>query len=131
MKAKDSKETVGAFLNMITKKNRPKKNWVDKGTEFAREFEKVCSAVGIQIYSTMSETRAAFAKRTIQCLKNILQRNMEDHGYKYIHNLSQFVTTLNSRKRLFDILIPKECQEFRYFVPSVQQAPTRVQKTQD
>ena len=35
MKTKGSKETVSAFLTMITKKNRPKKNWVDKGTEFA------------------------------------------------------------------------------------------------
>ena len=35
MKRKDSKETVRAFLTMITKKNRPKKIWVDKGTEFA------------------------------------------------------------------------------------------------
>ena len=32
MKTKDSKETVPAFLTKNTKKNRPKKNWVDKGT---------------------------------------------------------------------------------------------------
>ena len=31
-KTKDSKETVRGFLTMITKKNRPKKVWVDKGT---------------------------------------------------------------------------------------------------
>ena len=31
MKAKDSKETVCAFLTMNTKKNRSKKVWVDKG----------------------------------------------------------------------------------------------------
>ena len=30
MKTKDSKETVRAFLTKITKKNRPKKFWVDK-----------------------------------------------------------------------------------------------------
>ena len=40
MKSRDSKETVRAFLTMITKKNRPKKIWVDKGTEFAGEFKK-------------------------------------------------------------------------------------------
>ena len=38
MKSKDSEETVRAFLSMITKKNQPKKIWVDKGTEFAGEF---------------------------------------------------------------------------------------------
>ena len=40
MKTKDSKKTVGAFLTMITKKNRPKKFSVDKGTEFGGVFEK-------------------------------------------------------------------------------------------
>ena len=30
MKSKDFKETVHAFLSMITKKNRPRKIWVDK-----------------------------------------------------------------------------------------------------
>ena len=38
MKSKDSKETVRAFSTMITKKNRPKKIRVDKGTKFAGEF---------------------------------------------------------------------------------------------
>ena len=51
MKTKDSKEMVPAFSTMITKKNRPKKTWVDKGTEFAGEFEKLCKAEGRQIYS--------------------------------------------------------------------------------
>ena len=82
MKTKDSTETVRAFLTMITKKNRPKKNWVDKRKEFAGEFEKLCKAEGIQIYSTMSQTKAAFAERTIRSLKNILYRYKEDNGYK-------------------------------------------------
>ena len=38
MITKDSKETVRAFLTMITKKNRSKKIWVGKGTEFAGGF---------------------------------------------------------------------------------------------
>ena len=106
-KSKDSKETVRAFLSMITKKNRPKEIWVDKGTEFAGEFEKLCKAERIQIYSTMSGTKAAFAERTIRSLKNILYRYMEDNGYKYILKLTQFVTTLNSRRNCLIDLIPK------------------------
>ena len=39
MKTKDSRETDRAFLSMITQKNRPKKTWVDKGTEFAGELK--------------------------------------------------------------------------------------------
>ena len=98
MKTKDSQETVEAFSSMITKKNRPKKIWVDMGTEFAGAFKKFCSAEGIQVYSTKSETKAAFAERTIRSLKNKLYRYMEDFGYKYIHKLPQFITTLNSRR---------------------------------
>ena len=49
MKTKDSKETVRAFLTMITIKIRPKKLWVDRGTEFAGGFKKLCKAEGIQI----------------------------------------------------------------------------------
>ena len=107
MKSEDSKETVRAFLSMITKKNRPEKVWLDDGTELAGEFKKLCKAEGIQIYSTMSETKAAFAERTIRSLKNILYHYMEDNGYKYIHKLTQFVTTLSSRRNCSIDLIPK------------------------
>ena len=64
MKTQDSQETVKAFSSTITKRNQPKKFWVDKGTEFAGAFKKFCTAEGIQVYSTMSETKAAFAERT-------------------------------------------------------------------
>ena len=107
MKTKNSKETVRAFLSMITKRNRPKKIWVDKGIKFSEEFKKLCKAEEIQINSTMSETKAAFADRTIRSLKNILYRYMEDNGYKYFHKLTHFVTTLNSRRNCSTDLIPK------------------------
>ena len=96
LKTKDSMETVKTFSKMITKKKRPKKIWVDQGTEFVGEFKKFCSAEGIEVYSTMSETKAAFAERTIRSLKNFLYRYMEDNGYKYIHKLPQFIAAKNS-----------------------------------
>ena len=98
MKTKFSQETVKAFSSMITKRNRPKKIWVDKGTEFAGPCKKFCAAEGIQVYAPMSETKAAFAERTIRSLKNVLYSYMEHFGYKYIHKLPQFITTLNSRR---------------------------------
>ena len=61
MKTKDPQENVKAFSSMITKRNTPKKVSVDKGTEFAGAFKKFCAAEGIQVYSTMSETKGAFA----------------------------------------------------------------------
>ena len=97
LKRKDSQETVKAFSSMITKRNRPRKIWVDKGTQFAGAFKKFSAAEGIQIYSTMSETKAAFAEQLIQSLKNILYRYMEDFGYKYLHKLPQFITTYSRR----------------------------------
>ena len=106
IETKDSKEAVRTFLTMLTKKNGPKKNWVAKGTEFAGEFKKLCKVEGKQIYSTMSETKAAFAERTIRSLKNKLYYYMEDNGYKYIHKMTQNVTTLNSRRRCSIDLIP-------------------------
>ena len=98
MKTKDSQETVKAFSSMITKKESTKKIWVDKGTEFAGAFKRFCTAEEIQVYSTMSETKAAFAERTLRSLKNILFRYMEDYGYKSIHKPPQFITTINSRR---------------------------------
>ena len=65
MKTKDSQETVKAFSTLMTKRNRPKKIWVDKGSEFAVTFKLFCAAAWIQVYSTMSETKAAFAERTL------------------------------------------------------------------
>ena len=75
-KTKDSQETVEASSSMITKKNRPKNIWADKGTEFAGALSKFCAAEGIQVYSTMSETKAVFAERTIRSLQNFLHRYM-------------------------------------------------------
>ena len=110
MKTKDSKETVRAFLTMITKKNRPKKIWVDKRTEFAGEFKKLCKAEKIHIYSTLGETKAAFAERNKTVPEKILYRYMEDNGYNYVHKFTQFVTTLNSRRNCSIDLIPKNVQ---------------------
>ena len=49
------------------------------------------------MYSTLSETKAAIAERTIRALQNIFYHHMEDYGYKYIHKLPQFFATMNSR----------------------------------
>ena len=67
IKTKDSKETVKTFSKRITKK-RAKKIWLDQVTKFAGVFKKFCSAEGVEIYSIMSETKAAFAERTIRSL---------------------------------------------------------------
>ena len=96
------------------KKESSQKNCVDKGTDFAEEFKKLCKAEGIQIYSTMSETETGYAERTIRSLKIILYRYMEDNGYKYFQKLTQFVTTLNSRRNCTIDLILKNVQNSEF-----------------
>ena len=110
------------------KRNRPKKTWVDKGTELAGEFQKLCKVEGIQTYSTMSETKAAFAERTKWSLKNILYRYMEDNGYKYSHKLVQFVTTLNSRRNCSIDLIPKIVKNSDLLSILYSKAPRKIRK---
>ena len=73
------------------------KNFGRSGDRKFGELKNFCSAEGIEIYSTMSATKAAFAERTIRSLKNILYLYMEDYAYKYVHNLPNFFVTMNSR----------------------------------
>ena len=97
MKTKYAKDTLQAFKKMISKKNTPDKLWVDKGTEYGGTFKKFCKENSIEVYSTMSETKAAFAERAIQSLKHIIYRYIEDHDEKFIHKLPQFVSTMICR----------------------------------
>ena len=114
MKSKDAKETVRAFEKMITAKSKPKKIWVDKGTEFAGAFKKFCQDRKITIYSTMSETKAAYAERAIRSLKNIIYRFMEENGYKYIHKLNNFVSTMNTRTNRSIKMVPAQVKNSDY-----------------
>lgn len=92
-----AKTTKRAFVKMITD-YRPKKVWVDQGTEFEGEFKKYCRDLGITIYHTFSETKAAYAERTIRSLKNIIYRFLEEsESYRYLPKLQSFVKTLNTR----------------------------------
>ena len=79
-------------------------------------------------YSTMSETKAAFAERTKRSLKNILYRYMEDNGYKYIHKMTQFVTTLNSRRNCSIELIPKNVKSSDFLSILYSKPPREIRK---
>ena len=62
----------------------------------------------------MSETKAAFAERTIRSHKNISYRYMEDYGYKYIHKLPQFTATMNSRNNRSIDMKPNHVKNFDF-----------------
>ena len=68
------------------------------------EFWKTCETERTQLYQTMSETKAAFAERTICFSKNLFHRYMGHYRYKDIHNLSHFVTIRNHTKKYKKVL---------------------------
>ena len=107
MRTEDSEESVSAFLTTATKTIRPKKIWFDKGKEVAEEFEKLCKVEVIGNYSTMSETKAAFAEPALRSLENSLYRYMKHKRYKYFHSLTQFLSTLTSRRNCAIDFIPR------------------------
>ena len=45
---------------------------------------------GINVYSTMSGTKAAFAERAIQSLKEIKDCCIENHGKEFVLKMDQF-----------------------------------------
>ena len=67
-----------------------------------------CKEKDIEVYSTMSETKAAFAERAIQSLKYIIYRYIEEHGEKFVPKLQQFVSTLNCRKNRSSGKLPRD-----------------------
>ena len=72
----------------MIKTKQPKKVWVDKGTEFKGEFEKLCFKREIIKYNTHSEKKSAFAKRNIRSLKSIIYKYLEfEWTYSYIDKL--------------------------------------------
>ena len=98
MKTKYAKDTFQAFRKMISRKPILEKLWVDKGTKYGGTFKKFCREKNIKVYSTMSQTKSAFAERAIQSLKHIIYRYIEDHSETTVPKLLQFVSTLNCHK---------------------------------
>ena len=108
MRSKSALETTKAFKKMIAKV-KPQKVWSDKGTEFKGAFKQLCDKMGIETYTTASETKSAFAERNIRSLKNIIYKHLENKWtYQYINKLPQFVQTINSRVNRVTKLAPNK-----------------------
>ena len=59
-------------------------------------FKNILQGEDIEVYSTVSETKAANAEKAIQSLKDIIYRHIEDNSHKFVPKLQQFVSNLNS-----------------------------------
>ena len=108
MKSKYATTCMDAFKKMI-KVKQTKKVWVDQGTEFKGSFKNLCEKKGIEIYTTHSEKKSAFAERNIRSLKNIIYRYLEDKWtYSYITKLQDFVNTINGRTNRVTKMAPNK-----------------------
>ena len=96
------------FTSFQKNKNTPEKLWVDKRTDYGGTFKNFCKEKDIEVYSSMSETKAAFAERAIQSFKHIIYRYIEDHGENFVPKLQQIVSTLNCRKNRSIGKFPRE-----------------------
>ena len=111
MKTKSAADSTRAFKRMITK-SIPEKIWSDKGSEFKGEFKQFCDSKNIDIYSTHSGTKSAFAERNIRSLKNIIYKHLEKRwSYQYIKKLHDFVDIINSRVNRVTGLAPKKVSD--------------------
>ena len=111
MKTKSATDATRAFKRMI-RKSIPEKVWSDKGTEFKGEFKQFCDSKSIEIYSTHSETKSAFAERNLRSLKNIIYKHLEKKwSYHYINKLHDFVEIINSRVNRVTGLAPKKVSD--------------------
>lgn len=89
--------------------NKPEKIWVDKGREFAGQFSEFCKDHSIEIYSTHSETKSAFAERNIRSLKALIFKFLHENNTDvYVEHLQEFVNVINCRVNRVTKLAPKD-----------------------
>ena len=77
LKSKYATTTADAFKKTI-KSKRPKKVWIDAGTEFKGSFSALCQKNEIEVYRTFSEKKSAFTERNIRSLNNLIYKYLED-----------------------------------------------------
>ena len=95
----ESSNNLRAFKKLICQIINPEKLCVDEGTaENGGTFENFCKEVNIEAYSTMSETKTAFAEKSFWSLNQIIYRYIADYGEKFVSKLKQFVSNMNCGK---------------------------------
>ena len=128
LKSKYATTNADLFRKM-TKSKRPKKVWVDAGTEFKGSFSTLCQKNEIEVYKTFREKKSAFAERNIRSLKNLIYKYLEDKGtYSYINQLQSFLQTINSRVNRVTKLAPNNVtkKDVPYLISLVFDASTKL-----
>ena len=78
LKDKKGISVVNAFQKILNQSgHKPKKIWVDKGSEFYNiSFKKWLKDNGIEMYSTNNEGKSVVAERFIRTLKSKIYKHM-------------------------------------------------------
>ena len=98
---KTGKSIVEAFQHIINKSNRkPKKLWVDQGTEFYnRSFKKWLDDHNIDIYSAYNEGKAVIIERFNRTLKERMWKYFSaKNTHHYLDILNQLIQRYNTTK---------------------------------
>ena len=96
MKRKYATDCVEAFKKMI-KSKQPENVRTDKGTGFKGVSKTFYDKKGINLSTTESETKPAFAERNIRSLKNLIyQYPAENWTWIYFDDLQKFVNTITA-----------------------------------
>ena len=108
IKNKTGKNIVEAFNSI--KFNKPKKLWVDNGSEFYNKtFKKWLNDNNIEMYSTFNEGKAVVIERFSKTLKNKMFKYFTANGtYRYINILSSLINEYNNKKHSSTKLSPNE-----------------------
>ena len=89
---------------------KPKKLWVDNGSEFYNKtFKKWLNDNNIEMYSTFNEGKAVVIERFNRTLKNKMFKYFTANGtYRYIDILSSLINEYNNKKHSSTKLSPNE-----------------------
>ena len=118
LKDKKGVSIANAFQSILKKSNRkPKKIWVDKGSEFYnRSMKSWLEKNDIEMYSTHNEGKSVVAERFIRTIKNKIDKHMTSISKNvYIDKLDDIVNEYNNKKHRTTKMKPIDCTDNTYF----------------
>jgi len=109
LKDKTGLSVSKAFKQIFSKsKRKPRKLWVDKGTEFYNRYVKAL----LDIYSTENEEKSSVAERWIRTMKERMHKYFTaNNTYRYLEALDGLVSGYNNRKHSSIGMSPAEASK--------------------
>lgn len=110
-KTKQALETSNTFETFLQPGIKPKKLFVDRGTEFAGRFKQMLRREGIESYSTYNSPKSAIAERCIRSLRVLIQRHfINTDSTEWFNSLDRIVAQYNDRKHRSIGMTPRQAR---------------------